>query len=84
MQHRRNADFRSLYAALPKDVRDLADRQYTLLKQNPRHPSLRFKKVGSDWSVRIGLGYRALANEVERNVFVWYWIGSHAEYDRLI
>ena len=84
MQHRRNADFRSLFSALPEEVRDLAVKQFALLKEDPRHPSLHFKLVRGMWSVRIGSSYRALANEVEPGVFVWYWIGSHADYDRMI
>jgi len=54
-----------------------------LLKDDPRHPSLQFKKVGKFWSVRIGLRYRALAVETN-DAYLWFWIGSHGEYDRLI
>jgi hypothetical protein len=84
MQHRRNADFLLSYSALPSSVRASADKQYELLKQNSRHPSLHFKKVGDYWSVRVDRGHRALANEVERDVFVWFWIGTHSDDDRLI
>jgi hypothetical protein len=51
-----------------------------LLKQNPRHPSLNFKRVGPYWSVRVGQHYRALAVEVHGDL-LWFWIGTHAEYD---
>ena len=68
---------------MPKEVRDLADRNYTLLKSDPSHSSLHFKKVGALWSVRVGLHYRALATEVGDDR-VWFWIGSHAEYDKLV
>jgi hypothetical protein len=61
----------------------LADRAFALLKADPRHPSLRFKKVGRFWSARVGLHYRALAVEAEDGV-VWFWIGSHAEYDAIV
>jgi len=54
-----------------------------MLRNDPRHPSLRFRKVGPFWSVRVGLHYRALALE-EDSEFVWVWIGTHAEYDRLV
>lgn len=84
MQNRRNAEFRSLYAALPQDIRALADKQYELLKQDRRHPSLHFKKIGGYWSVRVGRSHRALAIEVEAGVFVWFWIGPHDEYERVI
>jgi hypothetical protein len=71
------------YEALPLPVRKLADANYALLKRDPRHPSLQFKKVGRYWSVRIGLRYRALAMDVDGG-YLWFWIGSHADYDRLI
>jgi len=71
------------YAALPENIRQLADKNFALLKQNPRHPSLLFKKVGRYWSVRVGSGHRALAVEAEDGL-VWFWIGDHAAYDKLI
>jgi len=68
---------------LPDAVRDLADKNFALLKREPNNPSLRFKKVGRFWSVRVGLRYRALATEVDGGL-LWFWIGSHADYDALI
>jgi hypothetical protein len=64
-------------------VRRLADQCFELLKRNPRHPSLHFKKIGRFWSVRVGLHHRALAVE-DGSDLLWFWIGSHAEYDRLV
>ena len=64
-------------------TRDAADTAYALLKSDPRHPSLRLKRVGPYWSARIGLRHRALAVDVEGGL-LWFWIGNHAEYDRLI
>ena len=61
----------------------MARSNFELLKSNPRHPSLRFKKTGQYWSVRVGLAYRALGREIEDGI-LWGWIGSHAEYDRII
>jgi hypothetical protein len=61
----------------------LADRCYALLRQYPRHRSLHFKKVGNFWSARVGRHYRALAVEVDEDL-VWFWIGSHADYDELL
>lgn len=83
MKHFASPSFWSAYKALPPAVRQLADLNYELLKQNPTHPSLHFKKVGRFWSVRVGIHYRALAVEIEDGL-VWFWIGSHAEYDKLI
>jgi hypothetical protein len=68
---------------LPKSVRELADKNYELLKSNPSHPSLHFKKIGKYRAVRVGLQYRALAVETGDDL-LWFWIGPHSEYDKLI
>jgi len=75
--------FWASYDTLPIPVRRTVDKNYKILKITPSHPSLHFKKVGKYWSVRIGIHYRALAVNVEGGL-LWFWIGSHAEYDRLI
>ncbi|MBN3949101.1 MAG: hypothetical protein HWQ38_22580 [Nostoc sp. NMS7] len=83
MRHRASPDFWYCYRQLPSDVQEFADRCYELLKQDPRYSSLHFKKVGRFWSVRVGLYYRALAVEQDKD-FVLFWIGSHAKYDKLL
>ena len=83
MIHFASPSFWSAYETLPSSVQCLADRNYAILKENPKHPSLHFKKVGRYWSVRIGIRYRALAVEVEDGL-LWFWIGSHSQYDKLI
>jgi hypothetical protein len=83
MRHFASRGFWEAYRKLPEQVRGLADKNYALLKENPQHPSLQLKKVGRFWSVRVGLRYRALAIEAD-NDLVWFWIGSHADYDALI
>ena len=83
MNHRTTPRFWSCYRRLPAEVQHLADRCYQLLQHDPRHPSLHLKKVGVLVSVRVGLHYRALATE-EGPDFIWVWIGTHTEYDRLI
>jgi hypothetical protein len=80
--HRTTDQFWQRYLALPEDVRNAADKSFQLLKENPRHPSLQFKKVGKFWSARVGLAHRALAVEDEDG-FVWVWIGGHADYERI-
>ena len=83
MNHRASPDFWACYRSLPEDAQKLADQAYEHLKQDPRYPSLRFKKVGRFWSARVGGNYRALAVEAVDGL-VWFWIGTHAEYDKLI
>lgn len=83
MKHSTTRRFWMCYDALPEEARALADKNYELLKKNPRHPSLHFKKTGKVWSVRVGIHHRAIAVEIEDG-FLWVWIGLHAEYDKLI
>jgi hypothetical protein len=84
VRHIRDPRFKPLYDALPSQVRELADKNFALLKQDPKHPSLHFKRLRGDvWSVRVGRSHRALAIE-GKNRFQWFRIGSHAEYNRLI
>ncbi|MDZ8027026.1 MAG: hypothetical protein RMX65_034665 [Nostoc sp. DedQUE01] len=81
--HYANRRFWESYDALPENVQRTADQCYELLKADPSHPSLHFKKVGKYWSVRVGQNYRALGVEVQKGI-LWFWIGTHTEYDNLI
>jgi hypothetical protein len=83
MKHFATPRFWKAYESLPISVQQVADRNYELLKENPFHPSLHFKKVGRYWSVRVGLQYRAVGIQ-DGDSLVWFWIGTHAQYDRLI
>ena len=63
-----------------------ARESYRQFQQNPNHPGIHFKQVHAVqpvYSVRIGLGYRALAVRDGENL-IWFWIGTHEDYDRLI
>lgn len=79
----RHSEILSLYGALPTDVQQLAQKNFELLKKDPSHPSLHFKKGGRFWSVRVGIHFRAVAVE-ESSTIVWFWIGPHQDYERLI
>lgn len=83
MNHFASPAFWVAYRALSSEVQAQADRRFALLKADPQHPSIRFKKVGRFWSARVGLHYRALAVEVPDGV-LWFWIGTHAEYDKIV
>ncbi len=83
MRHFASAGFWKAYRDLPAATREAADACYALLKSDPHHPSLRLKRVGRYRSARVGLRYRAMAVDVEGGL-LWFWIGNHAEYDRLI
>jgi hypothetical protein len=78
--------FRESLKRLPEEIQQSAQEAYRLWQQDPQHPSLHFKRIHSTkpiYSVRVGLGWRAVG--VRRaDEMVWYWIGSHADYERLI
>jgi len=78
--------FRRAFARLPISIQAQARRAYRRFRQNPLHPGLRFKQVDAElsvYSVRVSKGYRALGQR-EGNAIVWFWIGSHDEYERLL
>ena len=81
--HRTTARFWTLFHRLPEAVQAVARKKFELLKTDPSHPSLHFKKVGKLWSVRVGINHRALAVEQGEN-FIWVWIGDHDEYGRMV
>lgn len=83
MRHKATPRFWFYYRQLAEDIQRLADKSFALMRQDSKHPSLHLKKTGRFWSVRVGLHYRALAVEAQDDL-VWFWIGSHAEYDKLI
>jgi mRNA-degrading endonuclease RelE of RelBE toxin-antitoxin system len=74
------------YKDLLPDIRKQADSKFELWKEDPFHPSLHFKCVNSEdniWSVRVDLDYRALAVK-EKDTVIWYWIGDHDKYKKLL
>jgi hypothetical protein len=83
LRHYASSRFWTLYNDLPPAVRRVAEKNFELLRADQRHPSLRFKRVGELWSVRAGLHHRALGVDVDDGI-LWFWIGTHAEYDGLV
>lgn len=78
--------FWRFYAYLPRSLQQRARKAYRLWRADPSHPSLQFKRVDdqeSIYSVRITENFRALGL-LEGDTVIWYWIGSHDEYERLI
>jgi len=79
-------DFRACFAQLPERIQRLARRSYRRWKADLGHPGIDFKRVGKKspiYSVRVGIGWRALGL-MQGNTMLWFWIGPHAEYDRLV
>jgi len=83
MRSHATRSFWAAYERLPAATRRLADKQIRLWRENPRHPSLRFRRVGRYWSARVSQEVRVLG-VLDGDVVVWFWIGSHDEYERLV
>lgn len=86
MKSRTTTQFRKLFADLPKQVQQQARTAYRQFQEDPNYPSLCFKKVHPElpiYSARISKNYRAVG-QVDGDTVIWFWIGSHAEYDRLL
>ncbi len=86
MNSRTTRRFREMFSALPDHVQRQARESYRLFAQDPAHPGLHFKQVHPEpplFSARVGISYRAVCVR-DGSTAVWYWIGSHAAYDRLL
>ena len=86
MISRASSQFWRLFRRLPGHVQEQAHRAHELFLTNAAHPSLRFRQVHQSrpiYSARVGLGYRVLGVRDDDTV-VWFWIGTHADYDHLL
>ena len=78
--------FRRRFRSLPPEIQRQARLAYSLFRDNPRHPGLRFKKVHPSqpiYSARISQDYRAVG-VLKADEIIWFFIGSHSEYDTLL
>jgi hypothetical protein len=81
------AAFRKRFAALPQEIRTQARVAYRFFIANPLHPSLHFKRVHATepiYSARVGRSYRVVGLLEDDHVLVWFWIGPHEQYERLL
>lgn len=84
MISRTNADFWDCFNKLPEEIQRQARERFKLWREDVFSPNLHFKPLFEDvWSVRVNQSYRALGRRRE-NLIVWFWIGTHAEYDQLL
>ena len=86
MRSRATPRFWAAYRELPAEIREAARKAYRLFREDTRHPSLQFKKVHPRdpiYAARVTLGYRALGLLADDEI-AWFWIGTHAAYDRLL
>ena len=76
--------FWTYFDRLPGEIQARAREKYRLWQRDPFHPPLQFKLlVNHVWSVRIGPFHRALARR-SHGLVVWFWIGTHEEYNNLV
>lgn len=86
MKSKATPRFWKCYAELPATIKKQTKEAYKIFIDNPYHPGLHFKKIHSNqpiFSVRITKDYRAIG-VFNNDEIVWFWIGSHSEYDKLI
>jgi mRNA-degrading endonuclease RelE of RelBE toxin-antitoxin system len=86
VKSRTTIEFRKLFADLPETVQEQTRKAYRQFKEDPSYPSLRFKKVHPKlpiYSARINKDYRAVG-QMEDDTVIWFWVGSHTEYDLLL
>jgi len=83
VNHLARKSFWEHYDRLPKKIKALADKNFELLKRDPRHLSLQLKKAGRLWAARVDLDFRVLAYNSSEGL-VWFWIGPHDEYERYL
>jgi mRNA-degrading endonuclease RelE of RelBE toxin-antitoxin system len=86
VKSRTTDQFRRAFADLPKQVQQQTREAYRQFKQDPNYPSLRFKKIHPElpiYSARISKSYRAVG-QLDGDTVIWFWVGSHAEYERLL
>jgi hypothetical protein len=86
MKSRTTRGFRELFSALPAQTQQQAREAYRLFRENPAHPGLHFKQIHGDppiYSARVGIKYRAVG-ALDGDTVVWFWIGAHADYDKLL
>ena len=86
MKSKATSKFWKLYRNLPVNIQKRARRAYVLWLNNPRHPSVQFKRVDGQepiYSARINDNYRVLGL-LEEDTVTWFWIGNHQEYEQLL
>jgi hypothetical protein len=79
--------FWKCFDRLPEQTKSQAKKSFQRWKENPNHPSLNFKKIHSAkpiYSARVGLSHRSLGVKSDNNILIWFWIGSHEDYNNLV
>jgi len=85
MKSKTTPRFWARFNQLPHHIQRQGYLAYDQFKKDPYISALHFKrlKASSLYSVRINDDYRALGVR-DGNTITWLWIGTHAEYEKLI
>lgn len=78
--------FRLSFASASSERQVRIRNAYRQWKENPAHPSLRFKKIHRRlpiYSARVDLDWRAVGI-LEGDTLVWFWVGPHSQYEALL
>jgi hypothetical protein len=84
MTHYISQTFWKFYHKLPEEIKKASHNSFELLKSDSSHPSLHFKKMNNYYNVRVSIDCRALGLKVENNTILWFWIGNHSDYEKII
>ena len=78
--------FREAYTVLPEHIKQLTLKNYKIWLTDSSYPSLHYKQVHNIkpiYSARVGIAYRVLGIQQDESM-IWFWIGSHSDYDKLL
>jgi hypothetical protein len=92
-RNRTTRQFRELFAALPPHIQELCRGACVLFDKDPAHPSLRHHELidtkkgqhlPGSFSISITMRYRAIYVPADDGINIWYWVGTHADYDTFV
>jgi hypothetical protein len=87
VKSRTDPDFRKCLAALLPEIQAQARAAFRQFQANARHPGLHFKRAQGSRrlvSPRVGRVYRALGTMTASDEVLWFWIGPHDEYEKVL
>jgi len=78
-----------MFGKLPADIQERAKKAFQVFVESPTHPALNLHPLSDtrgnpsgSRSVSISIHYRAVYFIDDEGFNVWYWIGSHSDYDK--
>ncbi len=85
MESKLTKQFLEKLQKLDPKVQALAKKSFELWKENPEH--VKFKKLKASaqydiYSAQVSESFRSICyKDNDNKCYVWFWIGSHAEFD---